>query len=142
VQALSQTDTSPCLLCDGLPVDFVCYGPMGLVAIIVRKPKLSMSEWLTCIDSHPELVRGGPRAIVNPFTGDPAVHTPTAAQVSIRLGPEPVGAVEPDPEFEENGELLVYAPRSEMSRQGRQLVTAVASFLHAEVMWLSPVPGS
>jgi hypothetical protein len=46
-----------------------------------------------------------------------------------------VGAIAPSSEFEEDGELHVFAPTSEIAEGGRKLVEAIAARLKADVVW-------
>ena len=110
---------------------------MGLVALIVRRQPLRISDWLACIDGHSNLVRGVPREVENPFTGKPTVLQPNPAEVSIYREDEEIGAIEPDPAFEHTGELLVYAGEG-MEEAVREIALDVAAQLGGELQWIPP----
>jgi hypothetical protein len=110
---------------------------MGVTAIISREPPLELSEWLNCIDQNDALVRTEPRPMINPFTGKPTILHYPPGDVLIRIGGATVGAVEPSPDFEGDGELLVYAP---VVSKVRSVVEGIARFLGADLRWVADAP--
>jgi hypothetical protein len=55
--------------------------------------------------------------------------------VNIRI-PEGRGAIEPSSEFEDDGELLVYAPDGGLSDGFKRFVTSLAESMKASVEWV------
>lgn len=82
---------------------------MALVGALIPIVRLSRAEWSAYIDRNPALVRPQPRQLVNPFTGHQEVHVPDSGEAEILAAETVVGAIEPSPEFEDDGELHVYA---------------------------------
>jgi hypothetical protein len=108
---------------------------MGLVAVIRREPFLSMDEWLSCIRRTPGLERPPSRTIVNPFTNLPQLYTPPEGDVYLVLEGDGVGAIEPGPDFGNDGTLDVYAPEPTVPESVRQMIIEIAKSMGATVVW-------
>ena len=109
-----------------------------LVALIVRRERrLTMSEWKLHIRGSDVLVPLETRKTINPFTGTPTTLEPNEGDVWIVVKDVRIGAVEPDPQMPENGELLVYADDGK-EEEVREAATAIASSLGASLEWIPP----
>ena len=93
-----------------------------------------MDEWVDLIDRSPLLARP-PSEIVNPFTGARAPRRFGAGDAEVLSPPHgPVGAIEPSPEFEQDGELSVYAADGKHELV-RDAIQEIASALGANLEW-------
>lgn len=108
---------------------------MGLVAVIARKPRLSMPEWIECIRRIENLRRPVPKEGMNPFTGSPKTFHPRRDEADILRDDSVVGGIEASPEFDDDGELHVYGSDSN-DEAVRATVSAVAKQLNANMEWL------
>jgi len=109
-----------------------------LVALIVRRARrLTMSEWKGHVRDNALLVPLEARETVNPFTGAPTILEPNEGDVWISIEGLRIGAIEPDPEFARNGELLVYAD-DEKEEEVRGAAAAIAASLDAALEWIPP----
>jgi hypothetical protein len=93
-----------------------------------------MDEWTALIDRSPLLSRPAPREIVNPFTGVRELTGPRAGEAEILSPNGPVGAIEPSSEFDDDGELFVYAAdgKHDVVRSAAQ---EIAAALCANLEW-------
>jgi hypothetical protein len=108
---------------------------MSLVAVIARKPPLSLEEWLECIERVDGLAKAQPKQGINPFTQLPTTFHPPPGKVEIAFNGEVVGGIEVSSEFDEDGELDVFSMDSK--REGlRRMISLVAERLRATVEWL------
>lgn len=111
---------------------------MALYGVISRTPKLRRKEWSACIDQHPQLLRRTwePREIDNPFKpGTKAVVTPPPDLANLIEDGSAVGAVEPSEDFDQDGELLVWAPEDKVTN-ARRVSDALARHLNARLQWV------
>ena len=105
-----------------------------LAAIITREPKLTIDEWLNYLPSNVSLVAPAPERM-NPFTGEAYRTAPTVRHVEIHDGDRVIGTIEPDPEFEMNGELLV-CTLNKPDERTTFIVSQISAKLRARVEWL------
>jgi hypothetical protein len=109
---------------------------VALRGTISREPRLSRSEWLRCIEENATLVADEARVIVNPFTGDRVLHQPPPGGATLCVGGATVGGIEPSVDFEDDGELLVYAPEDSDGKEARIAAEVVAKALGAQLDWI------
>ena len=107
---------------------------MVVRAIIAREPPWPLREWLACIDERDDLVRPEPRQIRNPFTGQQTMFEEPEGVVRIMRGGDSLGAIEPSPEFEEDGELVVYS-KGKITPGLREVLEGLAGRLGASLEW-------
>jgi hypothetical protein len=107
---------------------------MPLAAIMTREPKLSLDEWLAYIPSNTSLVVPPPER-VNPFTHEPYRTPPSVRHVEIHDGGRAIGAIEPDSEFDTNGELLVSTVEKPDERV-TFIVSQISADLRARIEWI------
>lgn len=106
---------------------------MGLVAIISREPRIEMEEWLRLVESRTDTVAPAPRAIINPFTGNPTTVVPRRGRVELQAESGLLGGIEPSDEFDADGELLLYTV--ERTDALRRLAEDIARALAAHITW-------
>lgn len=107
---------------------------MALVAAILRDPRISMTEWMACIDQNDVLARRPPRQIINPFKKTTETFEESPAAVQILCDGVAVGAIDPGPEFAGDGELQVWAADGKHAVV-RQMAMTVAFSLRATLEW-------
>jgi hypothetical protein len=81
------------------------------IGVITREPNppgIDLELWRRIIVATPYLRRPGPRDIINPFTGKPAVHTPPDTDAEIIVAAAPIGAIATS--LADPCELDVWAP--------------------------------
>lgn len=113
---------------------------MAVVGVISRTPRLELSEWAGVIYEMPMLGRLGSVEVVNPFTQEREVREIDATTAHITAEGRLLGAIEPSPEFADDGELLVYSAQENLD-EVRNAVAAVARRLGASLLWLPDVEG-
>ena len=111
---------------------------MSASGIIGRKQPISMGEWLAYASETSALVRPADREVYNPFRRATEVRTAPVGEYLVMDNGAEVGTIEPSPEFDEGGELDVYA-RPESYEHVRSVAETIARSLGAQLEWLNDV---
>lgn len=109
---------------------------MALVGIISRDSILTLDEWLMLVSETDELVPAPATIMENVFRGDLEVRKAVAGAVRIVIGGngKGIGAITPSEDFEETGELDVWAADGQ-ARVVRVFAEAIAAKLNAQLEW-------
>lgn len=107
-----------------------------MVGIISRDATLTLEEWLEVISEVDELVPAPGTVFENVFRGDVEVRPPVAGAARIVLdgAGRGIGAITPSEDFEETGELDVWAPAEQLDAV-KKFAEAVAARLQARLEW-------
>ena len=98
-------------------------------------PPWDLEEWTALANEHPACRVPPTRSIINPFTKLPAVVEPGEGVYNILSDEQIVGAIEPSPEFSEDGDLHVFSPE-QVNPHLRNIVQQFADELHATLIWI------
>jgi hypothetical protein len=107
---------------------------MPVVAVIIRTPRVELTEWIAAASSDAALVRPPVYEKYNPYKHTTVLVDPAEGEFHIVLDGTTVGAVEPSSDFDINGELHVYAPK-EPNDQFKAIVSRLTTVLRADVEW-------
>jgi hypothetical protein len=107
---------------------------MALVGAIRREPKLTLDEWSKTIEESENLVSPPIRTVENIFTGNTETWLPPQGKVRVVVGGELLGAISPSDEFEQTGELDVWARDARHSAM-RRFAEELAQRLGAQLEW-------
>ena len=116
---------------------------MSLCGFVTREPRIQLGEWLTCIDKNPSVIahRRERRVIANPFKrGETAVVESRPGEAILLEDGVSVGAVSPSDDFEEDGELCIWAP-DDKTGDAYRVSQVVVRLLDARLEWFDEAPG-
>ncbi len=110
---------------------------MALVGIISREPIITLDEWLRLVSETDELAPAPTITFENVFRGgELGVYEPVAGEVKIVIGGKPsgIGVIKPTEDFEDSGELDIWAADGQHAVV-RAFAETIATKLRAKLEW-------